>query len=167
MPIPGIKLADFGLATRLQAPDFRVHTVCGTPNYLAPEVVAQSQEGFSFASDIWALGVVTYFLVFGRPPFQAKTISLTYQKILENKIQFPPSWPASDLCKQFISEILQSDPAARPSLSSLLQHPFLTEGPLPEVLPTEFCKSAPSQAYLSNFQLKLSVSRSAQSLLPS
>lgn len=64
-----IKLGDFGLAARLDYDTDRRHTVCGTPNYLAPEVLS-SKIGHSYEVDIWSLGVVIYVMVVGKPPFE-------------------------------------------------------------------------------------------------
>ena len=55
-----LKLADFGLTTKLEFQGDRKHTVCGTPNYIAPEVL-EGKAGHSFEIDIWSIGVILYF----------------------------------------------------------------------------------------------------------
>jgi polo-like kinase 1 len=55
-------------------------TVCGTPNYIAPEVL-DSKIGHSYEVDIWALGVIMYAMICGRPPFETAEVKLTYKRI--------------------------------------------------------------------------------------
>lgn len=64
----GVKLADFGLATLLEAEDAERHTICGTPNYISPEIAANRP--YSLATDVWSLGVVLATMLTGIPPFQ-------------------------------------------------------------------------------------------------
>ena len=62
-----LKLCDFGLSTRSSYIGQRKRTICGTPNYIAPEIL--EEEGHSYESDIWSLGVIIYTLLYGTPPF--------------------------------------------------------------------------------------------------
>lgn len=68
-----LKLADFGLATKIEFVGDRKHTVCGTPNYIAPEVIRSSMgvghSGHSFEVDIWSTGVILYVMLIGKAPF--------------------------------------------------------------------------------------------------
>lgn len=78
----GLKLGDFGLSATVPAwPQVR-RTVCGTPNYIAPEVLRQL--GHSAEVDIWAFGVLLFHLLTGRTPFSAPTHDQVYERILEN-----------------------------------------------------------------------------------
>ncbi len=105
-----IKLGDFGLATRLSHPNERKRTVCGTPNYIAPEIL-EGKEGHSFEVDIWSTGVLLFTLLFGKPPFESKDVKATYKRILSNNYTFPdPSTSpeaANESSKALIRHMLQ------------------------------------------------------------
>lgn len=63
-----IKVGDFGLAAKLEFSEERKRTICGTPNYIAPEIITGSV-GYSYEVDIWSCGVICFALLFGKPPF--------------------------------------------------------------------------------------------------
>ena len=70
-----IKIGDFGLAQQLSHKGQRRHSVCGTPNYLAPEVInGQAYNGHSYEVDIWAFGIIIYVMLIGRPPFEESEV---------------------------------------------------------------------------------------------
>ena len=58
-------------------------TVCGTPNYIAPEVISNTTQGHSFEVDVWAVGVILYTLLVGKPPFEDVDAKSTYRRILD------------------------------------------------------------------------------------
>ena len=62
-----VKMGDFGLATKLEFPGDRRKTICGTPNYIAPEIL--ESKGHGCEVDIWSFGVIAYTMAYGRPPF--------------------------------------------------------------------------------------------------
>lgn len=68
------KIGDFGLATKLKDKDERKDTVCGTPNYIAPEMLHRQKH--SFEVDIWALGCILYTLLVGQPPFETTSLQV-------------------------------------------------------------------------------------------
>lgn len=74
-----IKIGDFGLAAKLEFNSQKRKTICGTPNYLAPEII--DGKGHSYEVDIWSLGVIMYALLFGRPPFETNDVKKTYKRI--------------------------------------------------------------------------------------
>ncbi len=74
-----IKAGDFGLAALIESPGERKKTICGTPNYIAPEVLFDTVNGHSFEVDTWSIGVIMYTLVVGRPPFQTKEVKEIYK----------------------------------------------------------------------------------------
>lgn len=83
-----LKLGDFGLATKLDFDGERKRTICGTPNYIAPEVL-EGKNGHSYEVDIWSLGVIIYTLIIGKPPFETANVKTTYDKIKKNSYKFP------------------------------------------------------------------------------
>lgn len=122
-----VKLGDFGLAARLEFDTEKRHTVCGTPNYLAPEVLV-SKQGHSYEVDIWSLGVVLYALLVGKPPFETPEVKMTYEKIKKGVYSFPEHIKISDNAKNLITKIFNLDPTKRPTLQQILAHPFLNNG---------------------------------------
>lgn len=87
-----LKIADFGLATQLDHPDSVKHTVCGTPNYLSPEIA--NREPYSLTTDLWSLGVVLYTMLCGTPPFQEDKVQLAYNILtcISYSIVFQQPW---------------------------------------------------------------------------
>ena len=74
-----VKIGDFGLATKIEFDGERKKTLCGTPNYIAPEIL--EKKGHSFEVDIWSIGCIMYTLFFGRPPFESSSLKETYSRI--------------------------------------------------------------------------------------
>ncbi|CAD8062887.1 unnamed protein product [Paramecium primaurelia] len=83
-----LKLGDFGLATKLEFEGEKKRTICGTPNYIAPEVL-DGKVGHSFEVDVWSLGVIMYAMLIGKPPFETPDVKTTYKKIRQNLYSFP------------------------------------------------------------------------------
>ncbi|XP_045687407.1 LOW QUALITY PROTEIN: inactive serine/threonine-protein kinase PLK5 [Phyllostomus hastatus] len=134
-----VKIGDLGLAAKM-GPGGRCHRVlCGTPNFLAPEVV--SRNGHSCQSDIWALGCVTYLVLTGSPPFMAAPLSEMYENILASR--YPEPTHLSPNACRLIARLLAPNPAERPSLDHLLQDDFFTQGFTPDRLPPHSCHSPP------------------------
>ena len=82
-----LKICDFGLAVKLEYDGEKRETMCGTPNYIAPEVL-DGLDGHSYEVDIWAIGVIIYTLILGRPPFETTNIKETYENIQNSKFSF-------------------------------------------------------------------------------
>ena len=104
-----IKLGDFGLATKLDFDGEKKRTICGTPNYIAPEVL-EGKAGHSYEVDIWSLGVIIYTLIIGKPPFETSDVKTTYRRIRMNAYSFPEHVIISDAAKDLITKILIGDP---------------------------------------------------------
>lgn len=79
-----LKITDFGFAKILTD---RTYTLCGTPEYIAPEVIQNI--GYGKAADWWALGILIYEMLVGTPPFYDNTPLKIYEKILESELFFP------------------------------------------------------------------------------
>ncbi|XP_045432226.1 inactive serine/threonine-protein kinase PLK5 isoform X1 [Pipistrellus kuhlii] len=134
-----VKIGDLGLAARV-GPGGRCHRVlCGTPNFLAPEVV--SRNGHSCQSDIWALGCIMYLVLTGDPPFVAASLTEMYKNIREGR--YPEPAHVSPNARRLIARLLAPNPAERPSLDQLLQDSFFTQGFTPDRLPAHSCHSPP------------------------
>ncbi|XP_023658909.2 serine/threonine-protein kinase PLK2b [Paramormyrops kingsleyae] len=134
-----LKVGDFGLAAKLEPLGDRRKTICGTPNYLSPEVL--NKQGHGCESDIWALGCVMYTMLLGRPPFETTNLKETYRCIREARYTLPSS--LSFTAKQLIANMLSKSPEDRPSLEAILQHEFFTQGFTPERLPSSSCHTVP------------------------
>nr|XP_020447368.1 serine/threonine-protein kinase DCLK2 isoform X3 [Monopterus albus] len=121
-----LKLGDFGLATVVEGP---LYTVCGTPTYVAPEIIAES--GYGLKVDIWAAGVITYILLCGFPPFRSDNNRQedVFDQILVGRLDFPrPYWDnITDSAKELIRKMLQVNAEARYTAQDVLSHPWVME----------------------------------------
>lgn len=142
-----LKIGDFGLAAVLANDKERKYTICGTPNYIAPEVLTGKHTGHSYEVDIWSIGVMLYALLFGKPPFQAKEVDIIYERIKCRDFVFPSDKPVSSDAKNLISNLLQLNPAARPSLYEITDNVWF-RNTFPERLPPTISKEIPNFDYL-------------------
>ncbi|KAK5855143.1 hypothetical protein PBY51_005277 [Eleginops maclovinus] len=119
-----LKLGDFGLAMVVTEPVF---TICGTPTYVAPEILCET--GYGVAVDVWALGVILYVLLCGFPPFRSRDRDQEelFQLIKQGQLHFlPPYWdPISGEAKGLVRALLQPDPAVRLTAEQTLLHPWV------------------------------------------
>ena len=97
--------------------------MCGTANYVAPEVL--NSKGYGMEVDIWALGVIIYTLLVGKTPFGTTEVKTTYRKIKQNSYEFPDSIKISQKSKDLIKRILNPDPNKRPTLEQILADDFV------------------------------------------
>jgi len=130
-----IKIGDFGLAAKLSFSGEKRKTVCGTPNYIAPEVITSKVNGHSFEADIWSIGVIFYTLLIGKPPFETSNMKTTYKKIRDNAYTIPEGCISAE-AELLIARILVSNPSQRPSLDSILKDPFMIKLAIPKKLST-------------------------------
>jgi calcium/calmodulin-dependent protein kinase I len=151
-------IADFGLSRIIDEEQFHVlTTTCGTPGYMAPEIFKKTGHGkpvyvswcimmtwicgWLDNSDIWAVGVITYFLLCGCTPFDRDSNMEEMQAILNADYKFDPDYwsNVSDTAKDFIRCCLTVDPEKRLTAHQALAHPFLAEnhrGLKEDLLPT-------------------------------
>ncbi|XP_066531975.1 serine/threonine-protein kinase DCLK3 [Hoplias malabaricus] len=119
-----LKLADFGLAMVVTEPVF---TVCGTPTYVAPEILAET--GYGVAVDVWAMGVILFVLLSGFPPFRSpdRNQEELFRLIQKGEVHFlSPYWdPVSEGAKALIRALLEVNPAVRLTASQTLQNRWL------------------------------------------
>jgi len=134
-----LKIGDFGLATRVDFAGERKKTLCGTPNYIAPEILAK--KGHSFEVDVWSIGCILYTMLVGRPPFETESLKETYTRIKRNEYTIPVS--VAPLARSLIERILQSDPSQRPTVDQIMHDDFMTMGYIPTRLPASCLTMAP------------------------
>ncbi|KAG5523269.1 hypothetical protein RHGRI_035183 [Rhododendron griersonianum] len=117
-----LKIADFGWSVHTFN---RRRTMCGTLDYLPPEMVESVEHDASV--DIWSLGVLCYEFLYGVPPFEAKEHSDTYRRIVQVDLKFPPKPIVSSAAKDLISQMLVKDSSQRLALHKLLEHPWIVQ----------------------------------------
>lgn len=117
-----VKIADFGLATQLNQNSQNKHTtLCGTPNYISPEVASRSSHGLP--TDIWGLGCLLYTLLVGHPPFDTNGVKSTLTQVVMGNYTIPDHISAE--ARDLIQRMLCKDPSKRIQLNDVVTHPFL------------------------------------------
>ncbi|KAJ1402173.1 Serine/threonine-protein kinase, active site [Sesbania bispinosa] len=122
-----LKVSDFGLSALLEhrKNDGLLHTTCGTPAYVAPEVIRK--KGYDGAkADIWSCGVILYVLLAGFLPFNDKNLMEMYRKIARADFKFP-QWFRSDV-KRLLYRILDPNPRTRVSIAKIMQSSWFRKG---------------------------------------
>ncbi|KAI0021475.1 SMAD/FHA protein kinase [Xylariomycetidae sp. FL0641] len=129
-----VKLADFGLAKIIGEESFTT-TLCGTPSYVAPEILAEGRHRkYTKAVDIWSLGVVLYICLCGFPPFSDELYSREFpftlsQQIKSGRFDYPsPYWDSvGDPALDLIDSMLVVEPEKRFTVDQCLEHPWITQ----------------------------------------
>ncbi|KXJ68237.1 hypothetical protein RP20_CCG004887 [Aedes albopictus] len=116
-----VKISDFGLATQLTRPDEKHMTLCGTPNYISPEVASRASHGLP--ADVWGLGCMLYTFLVGKPPFDTEGVKSTLTKVVLSNYTIPSYISAE--ARDLIDQLLKKNPAERIKLDQVLQHPFM------------------------------------------
>eukprot|EP01122_Echinamoeba_exundans_P006077 TRINITY_DN163_c0_g2_i1.p1 TRINITY_DN163_c0_g2~~TRINITY_DN163_c0_g2_i1.p1 ORF type:complete len:520 (-),score=157.55 TRINITY_DN163_c0_g2_i1:73-1590(-) len=128
-----IKISDFGLARVMGDEASKMQTMCGTPNYVAPEVLTDGgpgKEGYSKACDMWSLGVILYTMLVGYQPFNEQRGKNLYTQIKTADYDFNPKFwsEVSEEAKDLIRKLLVVDPKARYTADEALVHPWCKSG---------------------------------------
>uniref|UniRef100_A0A2C9JP73 Serine/threonine-protein kinase PLK4 n=1 Tax=Biomphalaria glabrata TaxID=6526 RepID=A0A2C9JP73_BIOGL len=121
-----VKIADFGLATQLEGPEEKHFTMCGTPNYISPEIAMRSAHGLE--ADVWSLGCMLYTFLVGRPPFDTDAVKSTLNRVISAEYRLPSH--LSPEAKDLIQGLLCKNPKDRIPLIEILAHKFMTSKPL-------------------------------------
>ena len=129
-----IKISDFGLSKIFNDAEV-MKTACGTPGYVAPEVLRR--QGYSKEVDLWSLGVITYILLCGYPPFFDQKNAELFKKIMAGRYQFDHPWwdhisdkgirGANSIAKDFVRKLLVVDIKKRFTAAEAIHHPFITQ----------------------------------------
>uniref|UniRef100_A0A8C9SIR2 non-specific serine/threonine protein kinase n=2 Tax=Scleropages formosus TaxID=113540 RepID=A0A8C9SIR2_SCLFO len=124
VPLPRIKLIDFGLAHKIEdGVEFK--NIFGTPEFVAPEIV--NYEPLGLAADMWSIGVITYILLSGASPFLGETKQETLANISAVNYEFDEELfsHTSELAKSFIRQLLEKDTRKRLTIQDALNHPWI------------------------------------------
>ncbi|KAK4254574.1 hypothetical protein QN277_009937 [Acacia crassicarpa] len=126
----GLKVSDFGLSALPQQlrEDGLLHTTCGTPNYVAPEVI--HNRGYDGTkADLWSCGVILFVLMAGYLPFEDTNIMALYKKIFKADFTCPPWFSSS--AKKLIKRILDPNPATRITFAEVIENDWFKKGYVP------------------------------------
>ncbi|KAI0817670.1 hypothetical protein GGR55DRAFT_621417 [Xylaria sp. FL0064] len=132
------KIGDFGLAALLvtgkDMQTIRRTTLCGTPNYIAPEILEKGRKGHDHMVDIWSLGIIMFAMLTSKPPFQSSTTDEIYRRARNRDYE----WPKPGSSNKFISEeakdivaTMLEDADRRPDPDTIVHHRFFSSGYVP------------------------------------
>lgn len=124
-----LKISDFGWS--VHAPSSRRTTLCGTLDYLCPEMV--KGETYNEKIDLWSVGILTYELLVGKPPFETTNYDDTYARIMSVNYRFPDF--VCEEARDLIRGLLVVNPEGRMDLKSVLKHPWILKHVKPEEIP--------------------------------
>jgi len=116
-----LKLIDFGLGKRFLTEETHMHSMVGTPYYIAPEVL---KGDYTLKCDVWQLGVIFYILVTGYPPFNGDDNKTIFDGVLKKAVSFDDKIfkTLSTDCKKLLASMLDKNPDNRPSINECLAH---------------------------------------------
>ncbi|KAI5866916.1 kinase-like protein [Durotheca rogersii] len=133
------KIGDFGLAALLvtgrDMQTIRRTTLCGTPNYIAPEILEKGKKGHDHMVDIWSLGIIMFAMLTSKPPFQSSTTDEIYRRAKNRDYEWPKpesSKYISEEAKEIVATMLE-EAHLRPDPDAIVQHDFFLSGYVPTV----------------------------------
>ncbi|KNA24795.1 hypothetical protein SOVF_012400 [Spinacia oleracea] len=125
-----LKVTDFGLSAvkdQIRPDDGLLHTLCGTPAYVAPEIL--SKKGYNGATvDVWSCGIILYVLTAGYLPFNDPNLMAMYRKIYKGEFRCP-KWMSAEL-KRFLGRLLETNPKSRITIEEIIRDPWFKKGGL-------------------------------------
>ncbi|EDQ84383.1 uncharacterized protein MONBRDRAFT_39303 [Monosiga brevicollis MX1] len=124
-PKSDILVTDFGLA-KLLNDNVALKTACGTPNYVAPEILMQ--RGYGKMCDLWSIGVISFIMLCGYPPFYDESDAVLFEIIMKGRFEFDERYwrDISDDAKDLIRNMLKVDPIKRYDTYQVLEHPWIS-----------------------------------------
>ncbi|EGR30385.1 protein kinase domain protein, partial [Ichthyophthirius multifiliis] len=119
-----VKICDFGLAAKLNGNQQEKNTICGTPNYISPEIINRQPYGMKI--DCWSFGCILYALVTGGPPFEGENVLSTLRNVTsQSKLNFPNN--ISKELKDLLQNIINWNQDQRYNIDQILMHEFYDE----------------------------------------
>ncbi|OHS96005.1 AGC family protein kinase [Tritrichomonas foetus] len=157
-----VKLTDFGLAKTLTDFSNQTGTFCGTSEYIAPEIISRKPYGPEI--DWWAVGILTYELLYGQTPFFNQNKAKMFQSIRSDRPRFPRKVEQSTV--DFISMLLEKDPANRATFEKIKVHPFFNGMAFEDVLAKKYKPAfvPPSNGVVGNFDTEFTMENPLDSL---
>jgi len=118
-----VKIADFGVSKQVRTGEI-MREQCGTPAYIAPEIIRD--RGYSgFKADLWSAGVVLYAMLYGTVPFKANNMQDLHKLILAAKYNLKDE--ISESAKSLLRALLEPDPVKRLTIKQVLTHPWMVD----------------------------------------
>lgn len=123
-----LKLADFGFA-QVVAPNQLLTTSCGSPNYVAPEIINKESKGYDYRADLWSVGVILFVLLAGYPPFYEEDMDALFLQVIRGQYEMDPEdWCyISEDAKDLVKKMLVVNPEQRISIEAILVHPWISK----------------------------------------
>lgn len=132
-----IRVIDFGLCGEITDESPALNDLCGSLMYTAPEIL--KRKPYSYPVDIWSVGVNVYALATGQMPFSGENSTQLQNCIIKSEPEFPVN--ISKDCADFIRQLLIKDPASRPTVDALAEHPYMKNSRYAFYLSDEFMNS--------------------------
>lgn len=140
-----IKIADFGLAAYIPKTKRRRKTFCGTPFYIAPEII--TKEGHSYEVDYWSIGIILYNMIYGKCPFQKDVPDEVYKLILDGHFRLEKTFSAE--VNELISALLERNVEKRAKYQDVIESSFFRKANKVKCLPQSTLQTAPSESFIS------------------